>query len=85
MAKSLNIPFVLDEKRKRKIPRKDPFLKNNSEAEPNTGEDNLRIICLQSFDSILSNLRWTFKKMSDIVLDFNFLTGNFLKTMTSDI
>lgn len=39
---------------------------------------------MQSLDSILSSLRWRFKKMSDIVLDFNFLTGNTLKTMASD-
>lgn len=85
VAESLNIPFVLDEKWNRKIARKESFLKNISDEKPNTEENNLRIICLQSLDSILSSSRWRFKNMSIyIVLDFNFLTWNSLKTMASD-
>ncbi|XP_025193537.1 uncharacterized protein LOC112593375 [Melanaphis sacchari] len=81
-AKCLNISSEFKDKRKRKIPRKD-----SCEADDEgtvSDENNLRIQCFQSLDSILTSLRWRFEKMSEIKSEFQFLTGNCLKIMPSD-
>ncbi|XP_050065150.1 uncharacterized protein LOC126554084 [Aphis gossypii] len=81
-AKCLNISSEFKDKRKRKIPRKDSC---EADDEGSISDDNnLRIQCFQSLDSIFTSLRWRFEKISENKSEYQFLTGNCLKIMSSD-
>jgi len=78
----INIPS--DFPAKRKIKFKGYEFQTNEEEMLNTTETQIKLQCFQSLDSIITNLKWRFEKLSDISTNFGFLSGPKLSIMEND-
>ncbi|KAL4149384.1 hypothetical protein QTP88_003345 [Uroleucon formosanum] len=68
----------------RKIKRKKYDLESNETETNKSSETIVKLQCYQSLDSIITSLKWRFEKMSNISLNFSFLSGRNLSTMGID-
>ncbi|KAL4089005.1 hypothetical protein QTP88_024083 [Uroleucon formosanum] len=78
----INIPT--DFPTTRKIKRKKYDLESNETETNKSSETIVKLQCYQSLDSIITSLKWRFEKMSNISLNFSFLSGRNLSTMGID-
>ncbi|KAL4084141.1 hypothetical protein QTP88_027976 [Uroleucon formosanum] len=78
----INIPT--DFPTTRKIKRKKYDLESNETGTNKSSETIVKLQCYQSLDSIITSLKWRFEKMSNISLNFSFLSGRNLSTMGID-
>ncbi|KAL4083799.1 hypothetical protein QTP88_029117 [Uroleucon formosanum] len=68
----------------RKIKRKKYDLESNETETNKSSETIVKLQCYQSLDSIITSLKWRFKKMYNISSNFSFLSGRNLSTMGID-